>query len=270
MRVVTGDGLIARAGGRVVKNVAGYDLCKLHIGAMGTLGVIVEATFKVFPVAQAQECRSFDFDTIQAACDFIWEAQRRRLSLKHTYIRNRLERGEGRFLADTGYSLDIEVAGSSAAVTRSAREIDEMAASGGVPRHAPKEQRSERAPDWVTGKEPLSVRITVPRTKLPDVVHAIAGEATGAVFDPIDPALGEIVAVWLGLTIQEQETLIDRLRTSVKDLGGTIVLTLCAQELKRRIDVFGDPPPSFPLMRAIKQQFDPNGILSPGRFVGRL
>ncbi len=41
-------------------------------------------------------------------------------------------------------------------------------------------------------------------------------------------------------------------------------------ELKRRIDVFGPPPPSFPLMRAIKQQFDPNNVLSPGRFVGRL
>jgi len=45
---------------------------------------------------------------------------------------------------------------------------------------------------------------------------------------------------------------------------------MCHPDLKRRIDVFGDQPPSFPLMRAIKQQFDPNGILSPGRFVGRL
>src|SRR5437660_897369 len=63
LRVVGGDGAVIRGGGRVVKNVAGYDLPKLHVGALGTVGVIVEATFKVRPRPAAEEavvvaCRS--------------------------------------------------------------------------------------------------------------------------------------------------------------------------------------------------------------------
>jgi glycolate oxidase FAD binding subunit len=73
---------------------------------------------------------------------------------------------------------------------------------------------------------------------------------------------------WLGAG--PDEGLVRRVRSVTSRLGGTLIVTGCSPELKRRIDVFGDPPPSFDLMRRIKQQFDPNGILSPGRFVGRL
>ncbi len=55
LRVVTADGKLTRAGGKVVKNVAGYDLCKLYIGSLGTLGVIVESTFKTVPLPQAEQ-----------------------------------------------------------------------------------------------------------------------------------------------------------------------------------------------------------------------
>jgi len=65
LRVITGDGLITRAGGRVVKNVAGYDLCKLYVGSLGTLAVITEATFKVQPLPRHARrirggCRTLD------------------------------------------------------------------------------------------------------------------------------------------------------------------------------------------------------------------
>ena len=64
--------------------------------------------------------------------------------------------------------------------------------------------------------------------------------------------------------------LVRRIRAITTRLGGSLVVIGCDPELKRQIDVFGDPPPAFDLMRRVKQQFDPNGILSPGRFVGRL
>jgi len=64
--------------------------------------------------------------------------------------------------------------------------------------------------------------------------------------------------------------MLGRFRALVTRLGGTLLVIKCSDDLKRRIDVFGDPPPAFELMRRVKHQFDPNGILSPGRFVGRL
>src|SRR5690606_5541094 len=62
MRVARADGTIIRSGGRVVKNVAGYDLGRLHTGALGTLGVILEATFKVQPLPAAWGCVRIDLD----------------------------------------------------------------------------------------------------------------------------------------------------------------------------------------------------------------
>jgi FAD/FMN-containing dehydrogenase len=82
------------------------------------------------------------------------------------------------------------------------------------------------------------------------------------------PIEGTVETIWphAGADVD----LLGRVRAVVSELQGTLTVNHCNPDLKRRIDVFGDPPPSFPLMRAIKQQFDPNGILSPGRFVGRL
>jgi glycolate oxidase FAD binding subunit len=119
------------------------------------------------------------------------------------------------------------------------------------------------------GKGALNVEITVLRTQVPSVVNAIEREVPGGVFDPISPALGQLGGVWI-LEPENEENTVSRLQRIVAALGGTMVVKDCSLELKQRIDVFGDPPPSFPLMRRIKEQFDPNGILSPGRFVGRL
>ena len=66
------------------------------------------------------------------------------------------------------------------------------------------------------------------------------------------------------------EGAVRRLWAVASELDGTLVVEHCHPEMKRRIDVFGDSPPSFGLMRSIKQQFDPQGVLSPGRFLGRL
>jgi glycolate oxidase FAD binding subunit len=73
---------------------------------------------------------------------------------------------------------------------------------------------------------------------------------------------------WVGAGADEER--VHRIRTVTRRLGGTLVVIGCDTELKRRLDVFGDPPPAFDLMRRVKDQFDPKGILSPGRFVGRL
>jgi glycolate oxidase FAD binding subunit len=60
IKVVLADGRVIKAGGKVVKNVAGYDLCKLFVGSLGTLGIIVEATFKVLPKTEKEDFAKFN------------------------------------------------------------------------------------------------------------------------------------------------------------------------------------------------------------------
>jgi len=261
LRIVMADGRVTRAGGRVVKNVAGYDLCKLHLGAMGTLGVIVEATFKTFPAPQAQERRLLEFESIDGACELVFESERRGLCLGAAPIPRR-----GRV---DGYILSVALAGSTAAVARSIHEIDAIAPNyGGKLFSLNASPTGEGSPESTPPGDPLCIQATVPRTKVVDLTKALEAEAPAPIFDPIDPALGRIIAVFLGL--DEPEAVLRRLRTMTERLGGTLLVRTCDEDLKRRIDVFGDPPPAFELMRRVKQQFDPNGILSPGRFVGRL
>ena len=70
--------------------------------------------------------------------------------------------------------------------------------------------------------------------------------------------------------LERGASLVSALTRAVGELGGTVVIEACPRELKRNIDVWGEPREDFPLMRRIKEQWDPRGILNPGRFVGRL
>jgi FAD/FMN-containing dehydrogenase len=103
---------------------------------------------------------------------------------------------------------------------------------------------------------------------LPLLTDALDTTAPGSVISgsPLD---GTFLATWHH--VGNDKAFLDRVRRIVVEFGGRAVVHYCHPDLKRRIDVFGDvPPKTLELMRRIKQQFDPNGILSPGRFVGRI
>jgi len=268
LRVVTADGRVIRTGGKVVKNVAGYDLTKLFIGSMGTLGVIVEATFKLAPAPQAEQQVDLELASIADACSFASELRRRGLSVWRVKL--------SRSTAITGASpslrgaitLTVDLAGTSAAIERSRREAIELAArSGGSHEltHSPK--REGPLPVWTTTGNPMTCEASVVPTLLPRLIEEVDNAAPGAFLEG-SPLHGSVALTWLGAGPDEER--LRRVRAVTTRLGGSLLVLGCDPELKRRIDVFGDPPPAFDLMRRVKQQFDPNDILSPGRFVGRL
>jgi len=270
MRVVTADGRITRAGGKVVKNVAGYDLCKLYLGSLGTLGVIVEATFKLVPAPQSKERIELEFDSFRDACAIATELHRRGLALWLTGVR-RLVSVEGENCVQRGpLILTIILSGTTAAVERSSTEIGHLANEAGArkfdPEHLP--PRSEGYPAWTHEPVPLGIDISVLPSSMPALIDALDATAPHAWIEHCSLLNGTVSASWLGAG--DNEGLVRRIRAAVSTLGGTAFVSGCSLELKRRIDVFGDPPPSFELMRRVKQEFDPNGTLSPGRFVGRL
>jgi glycolate oxidase FAD binding subunit len=244
MRVVTADGRLTRAGGKVVKNVAGYDLCKLYIGSLGTLAVIVEATFKTVPLPQKQLSLAFDFAEPNAACRLVSDAVRGGLKIRSALLTHDASL----------WRLRIGLAGTPEAVARS--EFDVAAAASGVG------AKQAAAADNPPSSSAVVARIDT----LPSRLSAFLEEAAAVLPDARIEA-----QPWDGVCrIGSGVTAIDAARALAARYESTCVIERCPTDVKRGIDVFGEPPASFSLMQSIKREFDPNGILSPGRFVGRL
>ncbi len=235
LRVITGDGLVTRAGGRVVKNVAGYDLCKLYVGSLGTLAVITEATFKVQPLPKATRELSFTAGSAAEACALAGTALTRGLSLRSALV----------IRADEHWRLEITLAGSEAAVERSARELGELAGK--------MQEESAPAADQASDR-PIGVRLAALPSELPALLERLPKDARFVAY----PTLGVT-----RLRLRNEGEL-----PPLMALGA--VIEDAPPDVKRGTDVFGPEPASLPLMRAIKAQLDPKGVLSPGRFVGRL
>ena len=238
LRVVTADGRLTRAGGRVVKNVAGYDLCKLYIGSLGTLGVIVEATFKTVPLPQAEQSLAFGFRNAAGACALVSRATSSGLALRSAALTRE----------DNIWRLELVLAGMPDAVNRSIVELKQ-----------PSDDPPPPASDQRTDAAPIAARLCVPPSRLsallaevPRHAHVEAHPATGIVrIEASIDSLSSVHAVAL-------------------KHNATCVVERCPPEVKRDIDVFGKTPPSLELMRAIKREWDPNSVLSPGRMVGKI
>jgi len=238
MRVVTADGRLTRAGGRVVKNVAGYDLCKLYIGSLGTLGVIVEATFKTVPLPRAEQPLAFGFRDATGACALVTRATSSGLALRSAVLTRE----------DNVWRLELVLAGMPDAVNRSIGELKQRADDPPPPAS---DQRTDAAP-IAARLSVLPARLSALLAEVPQDAHIEAHPATGIV--RIEPAIDSLSSV----------------RSLASKHNATCVIERCPPEVKRDIDVFGKAPPSLELMRAIKREWDPNSVLSPGRMVGKI
>jgi glycolate oxidase FAD binding subunit len=272
MRVVTGDGRITTAGGRVVKNVAGYDLCKLYIGSMGTLGVIIETTFKLTPLPKVEK-------VIVVGAEFLPPL----LTITHDLIRRGLPLWANVItpfnVPPHHFLLWLWLAGTEAGVNRSVKEVESLVSASkldsweSVDGQFPFSRMWWAALEWDADKDEDEPGLAMVLSVLPNHVAGAVDRLSQALAPHqlgLMPTLGMINIGQPFATAAEAKHLVEVIGRIASQFGGTLTITHCDPELKRRIDVFGEPPPAFDLMRRIKQQFDPNGILSPGRFVGRL
>ena len=233
LRVALPDGRLASAGGRVVKNVSGYDMMKLHFGAMGSLGVIVAASFKVFPNALHDvtvEASHPSFDEAWAASD---KAQALPLAPAALELFS-----SGRVLA--------RFLGSRDAVNRMVAELGWAKAD-----QSAWVEHSRRGPaSWA--------RIAIPRHKVSATLRALpAGAEWWA-----SPGVG--IVHWSNAiganTIREA-------RSAAESAGGSLVMMAAPIDLRREVGAWGSPPPTLELMERLKNAFDPWRVLNPGRFV---
>ncbi|MDP8988668.1 MAG: FAD-binding oxidoreductase [Acidobacteriota bacterium] len=221
------DGTLARSGGKVVKNVAGYDLSKLVTGAFGTLGVITSATFRLHPLPK-------HIHTVTAAIPHLDAMQR---------LLNQI--------------LDAQLAPAAIQVRvgAAAPQIDVLFEGTEEGIHAQVDRLREIAPFTENHAEVFQrldadAKISVLPARIAETLEGLDGYAV-------------VQATGLGWV---QSPRLSSMREKIEGMGGSLVLMRPYQSL----DAWGAAAggDALPLMRAIKQRFDPRGILNPGVFVG--
>ena len=288
MKIATTDGKLIKTGGRVVKNVAGYDFAKLMIGSYGTLGVIVEASFKLFPLPA--ECSTFVVST--ATLGAAREFRRRLLGSPLTPMRillldataASLVRGtrqlEG---AGQGFEIWVEAGGSERVLERYRRELQQLAQTSGAaaePMDAGQAKESwARVADfrtWLPGvfANPVVVRVHLPIAAGETFVERVLEEARRSKIHVGCFAQTGAGVISLCL-IESPEARIDppfvnTLRDFAQSLGGLLVVESCPAGFKSRLDVWGPMADDFEVMQKVKAVWDPKGVLAPGRLVGGL
>jgi glycolate oxidase FAD binding subunit len=257
MTFVRADGTIAHSGGKVVKNVAGYDLGKLLTGSFGTLAVITEVAFRLHPVPAARRWVSVEVDGhagIQRLVQSIAHAQ-----LVPTAVE--LDHSEGcgtvtLLLEGTAAGLQGRVEQALALLGDDANETDDP-------------------PEW-WGAEPTEsgeplLKVTHTLAGLSRLLAVVDEAAQGAGVPARFRGSALVGTALVGLGGQPSPAAVAaflaKLREQASSFGGTVVLLEAAPEALASLDVWG-PVGGLELMRSVKQQFDPERLLAPGRFVG--
>jgi len=266
MRVALADGRIIKAGGKTVKNVAGYDLCKLFIGSLGSLGVIVEATLRVVPLPERSCSLAVPFGELDGADSFASKLIRSRLLPAAVEV---LDGGAAGRLCqrcgtpDADWLVLAAFEGFEEAVRRQVR--DAAAGVSGAEEITGDREVSlwNEVRDFLPAEEDAArLKISVPISHVRDVLAD--GQVASA---RIARAGCGIVYVMLS---GEPAQIADRtteLRRKVSELGGFLIVESARPEVKELADVWDSPGKSLEMMKRIKTLFDPNNIMARGRFL---
>ena len=273
--VVRADGTVASSGGKVVKNVAGYDLGKLFAGSYGTLGLIVEAAFRLHPRPAATSFVTLDAAGPDEARAAVAAAAGSPLAPSAVEL-DRPARGEP-------YRICVLLEGDADGVAERTARMTELLGSGSAPSRPP---ASPVPPAWWRGgaaavADGTLIRVAFWAAELARVLGAIDAAAVAA---GLDPAIGGSAAAGVLYAAVAEDApapavarFVTDLRAEVGSGGGSLpgappqrgsaVVLHAPAGVRAAVDLWG-PVPGLGLMRAIKDQFDPRHMMAPGRFAG--
>jgi glycolate oxidase FAD binding subunit len=260
--VVLSDGTVAKAGGKVVKNVAGYDLSKLFTGSLGTLGVIATCNFRLHPRPEAGR-------TVALKLSSTFDAKEAAQAIVHSQLvpsAVELHWGEDARILSVlieGIPPSVEAQAEIASYllrdfgevkTLSDEEVEDLASSGSS-----------------GGGDGVDIKISAPPAKLAGVLDSVLG-ATGrrGVTPHITGHAGSGVS-YVALSGGDEEArvqAVEELREIWVRWGGSVVVRQAPLSVKKRLETWGPARDYLNLTRRVKEKFDPRGLLNPGRFLG--
>ena len=273
VQFVTADGTIAKAGGRVVKNVAGYDLMKLMTGSFGTLGVLVSANLKLFPRPAQFRIFVSEFVSLRQAVDYRDGILNSALSPLCVEIAS----PEARTMIPDGgppgaWAVYVRVGGSDAVIARYRQELGATIAREGE--GADEEMFWRTIADWeqlwIRGKHNCALmRVNVCNAELENALEAAATIASRSELHwaAMGRASGSLT---VSFSTAEDAQKLGGVISEYRRMLGTdsmAVITHCPTVLKSHADVWGSTPTDIAAMRSVREALDPKQILNRGRFL---
>jgi glycolate oxidase FAD binding subunit len=274
--IVLADGTIARAGGMVVKNVAGYDMSRLYVGSFGTLGVLVQANLKAAPMpaharlflaplpehTRGRACTQLTVLAIRPAAAFWVDG------FHHAIDGD--DGPEGRIV--------VKLEGSEALLERATRDLRSALGRAGVPEthvvDAGAREAFERVIDAYIaclGERSITYRLYPPTQDSERCALRVAelasrfGLRTETILDVMN---GDVVLRASDLDSRRLGGKIENFDDALHDLEPRAQVVASNHPHRIYLRVWGEPPAAIAQMRALKERFDPNRTLNPGRFVG--
>jgi len=257
--LVRADGEVARGGGKVVKNVAGFDLPKVACGSLGTLGLIATAAFRLHPLPEATTTVLVPGLGAEAIVALLAAARGAQLEPASVVALGAADR----------FDLGVRFEGFGRGVAQQVARMVELAgATGATPAQLADEAAATfwRRHDAIRASAPLRVRVAALPTRFPAVAARLVGLGELAWYATLGlgfagGAVGDVAATTTAVTVA---------RAALVAEGGSLVVEAAPPGLRAAVDPWGPPPPSFAIMERLKRRFDPEGRLNPGRFVGGL
>jgi len=259
------DGTLAKSGGKVVKNVAGYDLPKLATGSLGTLGIITQAIFRLHPVPRETHTLSFfdsDSGTSSGGSMHALVLAIQDCNMVPTGVQVR---------AGSASTPEVDLRFEGTATGCEAQIEQSLRLGSGARRiESPADVWNAHSTLW-SGAEPSVVcKLSLLPAELGTFLDLIrkASEALHLTWRFVAQAVG---VGYLRLEGTDTDALLHALqdlRTKLETRGDALVILRGPLEIKSKMDVWGSAGDALALTRSIKAQFDPTGVLNPGRFIG--
>ena len=267
MKTATPFGQITKSGGTVVKNVTGFDLTRLHIGALGTLGIITEASFKIIPLPERQIYLRIDNENTNALIDL------------SSLLNNILQSfGVAELLIDSlgVASIYMTCIGTEKVVNEKLLEIKTILFDHEIDltlnEIAEKEWLNIQDFGWINEDDFVLGRINCLPTdtiKILQQINRIVADNKKERIDTLTNSKRGVIKYKINPdNIEDTIQIIENIRDKVKKHSGYSVIENSGTFDKNKLNIWGDIPESFPLMRKLKSEFDPVNILNSGRFIG--
>ena len=279
LRVIHANGTVVKSGGKVVKNVAGYDLNKLYIGAFGTLGIITEITLKLSPIPPSTVILAADFQDVQSVVDTGLNIVRSQTlpMFVNLFINVNIETGVATGTENptlvVGFGGDPETVAWQ--VARCQGIMEQNGALGVTINEGESGVQLQRTlqefPARNADTERVIVKLNLKRTNIGEFAAQVMD--TSWVGDLQGMALLGSGILYLSVPVTSDTDFqglagtLTQLRHSAMDVGGNLIVETAPPELKQLIDVWGPVGDTLGLMQQVKAKFDVEGLLNPGRFV---